>query len=118
MAFSGLGRALCRSVGVDPARCAVQVTDTELQVRMGWMLSLTAPLADVASAAPVEHRWWWGMSPHLIGWHSWVANGSTEGRVEARFRRIVPARVSGVADAGCSPRGVRRGPRGTLLTRR
>ena len=94
--FAGTGRALLGALGVSPANSAVEVGDDELRARMGWMFSLSAPLADVAGVAPVEHRWWWGVGAHIIGSHTWITNGATDGLVVIRFRRLVPGRSAGI----------------------
>lgn len=94
MSFSRAARVLFRGAGLEPARCAVVVADDDLRLRMGWMFSLTAPLAEVASATSVPHRWWWGEGAHLIGSRSWIANGSTHGLVDVRFRRPIAARAA------------------------
>ena len=36
------------------------------------------------------------MGAHLIGRHTWITNGSTDGLVEIRFHRLVPGRSAGI----------------------
>lgn len=70
---------------------AVEVSQGDVEVRMGWGFRLRCPLSSVSSAEP-EHGRVWGWGVH--GWRrSWLVNGSSHGLVRISIEPACRGRV-------------------------
>jgi hypothetical protein len=90
--FTGLNRAML-VLGFPRRWCAVEVTDSTLEVRMSWAFHASVPLATVSSVAAYDKRVWaWGVH----GWRGrWLVNGSSSGLVRITFDPVQRARMAG-----------------------
>jgi hypothetical protein len=76
--FTGANRAMC-VLGLTTRSSYVEVTSTQLMVRMGWAFRATGALASVRSVGD-DHGRVWGWGAH--GWRGvWLVNGSSTGIV-------------------------------------
>ena len=84
---------LLRLLGAPPRARHVDLTDDVLEVRLGWLFTLSAPRASVVSAVPDDGPVT-GIGAH--GWRgTWLVNTSTHGLVRIELDPEVRGRVSG-----------------------
>jgi hypothetical protein len=90
--FTGLNRAMV-VLGLTRRRSYVDVTPTDLWVRMGWAFRATLPRRSVRSVSD-DHARVWGWGVH--GWRGeWLVNGSSSGIVRLELDPPGRARVIG-----------------------
>jgi hypothetical protein len=90
--FTGANQAMA-ILGILPGRCAVEVTRSEVRVRMAWAFRATIPRAAIVAVAPYTGRvWGWGAH----GWRGrWLVNGSARNLVELAIDPPAPGRTLG-----------------------
>lgn len=91
--FTGPNRSM-RFAGLGPSSSWVDVSDSDIEVRMGWAFHLRAPRTAIASVAPDDGVVaGWGVH----GWRGrWLVNGSSRNLVRIELRPAVRARTAGV----------------------
>jgi hypothetical protein len=90
--FSRLNKAMV-VLGILPSRCAVEVDDSEVRVRMSWAFRLTVPRTSVAGTSR-DHGRIWGWGAH--GWRGeWLVNGSSQGIVRIDVDPPAAGRTTG-----------------------
>lgn len=100
ISYSWWARPLFLVLGMGPRWSSVEVSPTELRVRMGWAFRAVIPRSAVGSATRY-HGLVLGWGVH--GWRGrWLVNGSARGIVSIEIDPPTPARVLGV------PIGLRR----------
>jgi hypothetical protein len=78
--YTGINRPILSVVGLGPRFSGVTVTDTEVQIRMGWGFNGVFPRDHITSAAKAVKPPIFGWGVH--GWRGrWVVNGSDAGMV-------------------------------------
>lgn len=80
-------------LGCGPRHSRVDVTETEVVVRLGWSFRAKIPRATITDVAPYDGRVWaWGAH----GWRGrWLVNGSSRGIVVLTIDPPASARVVG-----------------------
>jgi hypothetical protein len=83
-------------LGMGPKSSTVEISDSDLHVKMGWAFDATIPLASIVSAKPSTRR------PLSKGVHGtpgrgWLVNGSSKGLVELVIEPAVPAKAVGMS---------------------
>lgn len=92
--FGKLYAALSTGLLLPPSRAYVDVTDGEVEVRMGWAFQTKFPRAAVRSTDSVPDRL---LSRGVHGWGGrWLVNGSGTGIVAIELEPAATARVLGV----------------------
>ncbi len=83
--FDPISKVLMSLLGLGPRRSWIEVTDSQLNVRMGWAFRLRARKNGVVEAAPRPSTGiTFGVGVH--GWRgTWVVNGAIRPAVEIRF---------------------------------
>jgi hypothetical protein len=93
--FTGPVRRVLAAFGLNRATSYVDVSPTEVTVRMGWGFRAVLPRSSVRSVDE-DHGRVWGWGAH--GWRGvWLVNGSSEGIVRVDVDPPGRARVLGVA---------------------
>lgn len=90
--FTGANKAMV-VLGLTSGNSYVDVSATDLVVRLGWAFRATVPRSSVQSIAP-DHDRVWGWGAH--GWNGrWLVNGSSSGIVRIELEPAGRARVAG-----------------------
>lgn len=90
--FTGANRSMSM-VGLTPPSSWVDVSDTDVEIRMGWAFHLRAPRTAIASVAADDGTvGGWGVH----GWRGrWLVNGSSRNLVRIEWDPAVRARTAG-----------------------
>ena len=72
------------------------LSDTELQVRMGWAFRARIARDAIKAATHDPRAHWWAVGVHATGRRSWLVNGSTRGVVWLDLEPLAPARTLGL----------------------
>jgi hypothetical protein len=92
--FTGANKAMV-VLGLTSGNSYVDVSASDLVVRLGWAFRATVPRSSVQSVAP-DHDRVWGWGAH--GWKGrWLVNGSSSGIVRIELEPAGRARVAGFA---------------------
>jgi len=90
--FTGANKAMA-VLGLTQGNSYVDVSATDVVVRLGWAFRATVPRSSVQSVAP-DHDRVWGWGAH--GWNGrWLVNGSSSRIVRVELRPEGRARVAG-----------------------
>lgn len=92
--FSRFVAGLVAVMGIGRRNSYVDVTDDELDVRMGWMFQARIPRASIGTVGERGYVWW-AYGVHGNGGR-WIVNGSGHNIVTVRIEPPVRARVLGV----------------------
>ena len=91
--FTGVNRAMA-VLGLRPGNSYVELSDSDVTIRMGWAFRATVPRSSVVSAAD-DHDRVLGWGAH--GWRGvWLVNGSSSGIVRIDLDPGGRARVAGI----------------------
>jgi hypothetical protein len=90
--FTGANKAMA-VLGLTRGNSYVDVSATDVVVRLGWAFRATVSRSTVQSVAP-DHGRVWGWGAH--GWNGrWLVNGSSSGLVRIELEPVGRARVAG-----------------------
>jgi hypothetical protein len=90
--FTGANTAMA-VLGLTRGNSYVDVSATDVVVRLGWAFRATVPRSTIQSVAP-DHDKVWGWGAH--GWNGrWLVNGSSSGIVRLAFQPAGRAHVAG-----------------------
>lgn len=90
--FTGANKAMA-VLGLSPRSCAVELTDSDVVVRMAWAFHAQFPRASVR-AVEADHDRVGGWGAH--GWNGrWLVNGSSSGIVRVTIDPEATAHVMG-----------------------
>jgi len=92
--FDRLGSAVMTPLGAGRKFSHIDVTDSTVDVRLGWTFSAHIPRSSLQSARLHEAS---TLSRGAHGWRGkWLVNGASTGLVAITLDPPVPARVTGV----------------------
>jgi hypothetical protein len=92
--FDRLGSSVMAPLGAGRSRSHIDVSDTEVDVRLGWMFSAHIPRSSVAGASRATDG---TPSRGAHGWRGrWLVNGAGTGLVSITLDPPAKARVTGI----------------------
>jgi hypothetical protein len=85
-------------LGLGPRRSGVELSEEELQVRMGWGFQARLPRRSLTQARRLGRRRdiWYDLGIHTLLRGRWVVNGSLQGVVTLEIEPPVRARALGL----------------------
>ncbi len=91
-------RAFTWLLGLGPRRSGVELTEEELQVRMGWGFAARIPRRSIHRAGPLgrPRDIWYALGIHTLLGGRWIVNGSLTGVVTLTIEPAVRARAFGL----------------------
>ena len=91
--FTGANKAMV-VLGLRPANSSVDVSSTDVTIRMGWAFRASVPLTSIASVTEDQDRvLGWGVH----GWRGrWLVNGSSSNLVRLVLDPPVRGRTAGI----------------------
>lgn len=81
--FGRFNAVLLSLFGMGPKRSFTEVTDDDVNVKMGWAFTATVPRSSIGGVEPRGYVWW-AFGVHTVGWSKsrWIVNGSGHGIVK------------------------------------
>ncbi len=96
--YNRLMRAFTWGLGLGPRRSGVELSEEELQVRMGWGFAARIPRRSITQARRLSRRRdiWYAVGIHTLLGGRWIVNGSLHGVVTLKIEPPVRARALGL----------------------
>jgi len=96
--YGRLMRAFTWGLGLGPSRSGVELSEDDLQVRMGWGFSARIPRRSIHQARQLgsPQEIWHAVGIHSLPGGRWIVNGSLHGVVTLAIEPPVRARAFGL----------------------